>query len=110
MLYCPKCFTAFEEGNRCPACDSRRIRPLIEEEDLCLVAEEEPMWCEAIEDLLHDHQIPFCTKETDTAWIGLLGGPKFSRRRFLTPWAYVSQAKELVESLFNAQPVEEDET
>jgi len=109
MLYCPKCSTAFDDGSRCPVCDNRKIRPLHAEEDLCFVVEEEPMWCEAIEDLFRDHQIPFCTRSADLAWIGHIGGPRFIRRKYYTFQPYVEQAKGLVESLFNAQPLEEDE-
>ena len=60
-MYCEKCSRVFD-GERCPACGSRRVRQPAEG-DLCFLAEQDYLTTSMLEDVLKQENIPFLTKQ-----------------------------------------------
>ncbi len=99
--YCETCKTAFE-GDACPVCGSKKIRPA-KAEDLCLLAEKEQLWGEMLTDVLRQSEIPFLRKGTKGAGFALAAGPGTERYRFYVSFCDLNQARGAVEQLFGEE-------
>ncbi len=96
--YCEKCRVAFE-GERCPVCGRKKVRPA-EPEDLCLLTEKEEIWSEAVGDALTMNGIPFVMKNVLGAGVTVLTGLMRERVRFYVYFRQFDEARETVEELF----------
>ena len=97
-MYCERCCFAFE-GDECPSCGGRKLRPA-RAEDLCFLAEKEQIWGEMLSDVLRQNNIPFLRKGTLGAAITLRTGPGLERYRFFVSYRDLKRAKGAVEQLF----------
>lgn len=97
-MYCEKCHTLFE-GVRCPVCRSKKIRE-VRADDLCLLTERDHIWSGMLEDVLHQHQIPFITRSLMGAGLTMIVGSLSEIVRFYVPYSHLPQAQELVDELF----------
>ena len=104
--YCEKCRTAFE-GERCPVCGRKKVRPA-EPEDLCLLTEKEEIWSEAVGDALTMNGIPFVMKNVLGAGVTVLTGLMRERVRFYVYFRQLDEARETVEELFPSEQTGED--
>lgn len=108
MMYCEKCCVVFPE-ERCPVCGRKKVRAP-KEDDLCLIAEKEMIWCEVLEDALKERGIPYLTKGKMGAGLALKVGPMFEKTRFYVPYARYEEAAELTYAVFaEGTPVDPDE-
>ena len=96
--YCESCKTAFE-GDRCPICGSRKVRPA-RADDLCFLAEKEQLWGEMLSDVLRQSDIPFLRKGVRGAAFAMTAGPGAERYRFYVSFCDLNQARSAVEQLF----------
>ncbi len=100
MLYCEKCRSAVNEGEKvCPVCGGKKLRP-VREDDPCFLAEKDQIWSEVVEDLLKDNGIPFLMKGRMGAGLAINVGPMFEKNRYYVNYADLERAKELVDSVF----------
>ena len=99
--YCEKCRTAFE-GERCPVCGRKKVRPA-ESEDLCLLTEKEEIWSEAVGDALTMNGIPFVMKNVLGAGVTVLTGLMRERVRFYVYFRQLDEARGTVEELFPSE-------
>lgn len=97
-MYCERCCFAFE-GDTCPLCGRRKLRPA-GAEDLCLLAEKEQIWSEMLADVLRQNNIPFLRKAVLGAAITLRTGLSQERYRFFVAYRDLRRAKGAVEQLF----------
>lgn len=102
-MYCEKCHTLFD-GVRCPACRSKKVRQ-VQSDDLCLLTEKDPIWSGMLEDVFHQHQIPFITRRMMGAGLTMIIGSLGENVRFYVPFSHLPQARELVDELFPAEEV-----
>ena len=107
-MYCEKCGTLFEEGRRCPACRSRRVREP-KEGDPCFLVSQNFIWSDLLADVLTQEGIPFLKKGTLGAGMVVEIGQMLEEYRFLVPYEVLPRAREIVDSLFSGEAeVEED--
>ena len=97
-MYCERCCFALE-GDECPSCGGRKLRPA-RAEDLCFLAEKEQIWGEMLSDVLRQNEIPFLRKGRLGAGFALAAGPGQERYRFYVSFCDLNQAKSAVEQLF----------
>ena len=97
-MYCERCSFAFE-GDTCPLCGRRKLRPA-RAEDLCFLAEKEQIWGEMLSDVLRQNDIPFLRKGAMGAAMALRAGPGQERYRFFVAYRDLRRAKGAVEQLF----------
>lgn len=99
--YCAAC-NLLTESARCPICGSRELRvPL--GSDYCFLTEKEPLWSNALEELLTDNGIPCVTKSTLGAGLTSKIGSLQERIRFYVPYLKLKTAKALEEEFFSAK-------
>ena len=99
-MYCERCCFAFE-GDTCPVCGRRKLRPA-RAEDLCFLAEKEQIWGEMLSDVLRQNDIPFLRKGAMGAAMALRAGPGQERYRFFVAYRDLRRARGAVEQLFGA--------
>lgn len=100
-LYCETC-NLLTTANRCPACGSRELRvPL--PGDYCFLTEKEPLWSNALEELLRDNGIPCITKNALGAGLTSKIGSLQERTRFYVSYLKLNTAKALEEEFFSAK-------
>ena len=97
-MYCERCCFAFE-GDVCPACGRRKLRPA-RAEDLCFLAEKEQIWGDMLSDVLRQNDIPFLRRGDMGAAMALRAGPGRERYRFFVAYRDLRRAKGAVEQLF----------
>ena len=100
-MYCERCSFAFE-GDTCPSCGLRKLRPA-RAEDLCFLAEKEQIWGEMLSDVLRQNNIPFLRKGTLGAAVTLRTGPGLERYRFFVAYRDLKRARGAVEQLFGEE-------
>lgn len=98
-MYCGKC-NRIVDGLKCPGCGRQDLRmPRLE--DFCFLAEPEPVWVQALTDLLTDAGIEFVTRNLHgAALMTKTGIPQ--RVRFFVRYRDYEKAKELNEAFFSA--------
>lgn len=101
--YCPHCRQVIETV-RCPVCrkyDGYEVRA----DDLCLFTEQNSVWAEILDDVLKQEKIPAVRRVANG--IAPLIGSAMARWQFFVPYAYLEQAKGVLNEL--TEPVGEDE-
>lgn len=102
-MYCASC-NRIVNGSKCPVCGSRSLR-LPRAEDFCFLAEPEPLWVRALEDLLTDNGVEYVTRNVyGAARVKMTGLPE--RVRFFVRYGQYQQATELQEAFFGAEYVD----
>ena len=100
-MYCAKCQKIVATRN-CTSCGSRWIREVMAD-DACFLTEKEPLWSNALEELLTDNSIPCVTKNTLGAGLTSKIGSLHERTRFYVPYLKLNTAKALEEEFFSAK-------
>ena len=105
-MYCQRCNRLVYEM-KCPGCGGKNLR-MPAYDDHCFLAEPEPIWVQALEDLLRDNGVEFLTRRVHgAALVTKTGIPQ--RVRFFVPYRDYQRAKELNEAFFNGSFVFEGE-
>ena len=110
-MYCEKC-SLLSEGDRCPACGSRKVRPP-KDDDYCYLTEKDAMWSGMLEDIFRQEGIPCMTRPVLGAGFAMKVGPLSEKSRFYIPFSHLQKARELAEALMDApvqQAASEDDT
>ena len=105
-MYCERC-NRLVYKEKCPDCGRKDLR-MPGPDDFCFLAEKEPLWAQALEDLFRDNEIPFVTRESMGAGLTTKLGLAIERKRFYVPYGYYEAAKELEKEFFSAEFVFED--
>ena len=105
-MYCQRCNRLVHE-TKCPGCGGKNLRmPAFD--DPCFLAEPEPIWVQALEDLLRDNGVEFLTRKVHgAALVTKTGIPQ--RVRFFVRYQDYQRAKELNEAFFNGSFVFEED-
>ena len=105
-MYCQRCNRLVYE-TKCPGCGGKNLRmPAFD--DHCFLAEPEPIWVQALEDLLRDNGVEYLTRKVHgAALVTKTGIPQ--RVRFFVPYRDYQRAKELHEAFLNGAFVFEGE-
>jgi len=102
-MYCEKC-SRIIDGERCPACGSRKVREALET-DLCFLTEQDYVSSGILEDVLKENGIPFLKKDVMGAGMAIKVGPMLDRSRFYVAYPLLERARAVTEDLF-AEPDE----
>lgn len=106
-MYCEKC-NRIIEANRCPVCNSRKIREP-EAKDPCYLTEQDYVSSGILEDMLKQNHIPYLKKDVMGAGMAIKVGPMLERSRFYVPFEHLSSATAMMEDLFSAAEEAENE-
>lgn len=97
-MYCQRCNRLVYKP-KCPGCGSKDLR-LPGSEDFCFLTEPEPLWTQALEDLLTDNGVEFLIRKVHgAAMMTKTGIPQ--RSRFFVRYRDHQRATELNEAFFN---------
>lgn len=105
-MYCANC-NLLTDASRCPACDSRRLR-LPNSQDYCFLVKKDILWAEILEDVLKQNRIPVVTRMAHSTAVLLRSNPLNQEVLFYVPYGWLERAKELEQSLFDAEVLEPD--
>ena len=105
-MYCERC-NRLVYREKCPGCGGKSLRmPFLD--DYCFLAEPEPIWVQALGDLLQDNGVDFRLRKVHgAAMVTKTGIPQ--RVRFFVPYRDYQKAKELHDAFFGAEFVFEEE-
>ena len=104
-MYCERC-NRLVYREKCPGCGGKRLRmPAFD--DYCFLAEPEPIWVQALGDLLQDNGVDFRMRKVHGAAMVTKPGIPQRVRFFVTYRAY-QRAKELHDAFFGAEFVFEE--
>ena len=106
-MYCEKC-NRIIEANRCPVCNSRKIREP-EAKDPCYLTEQDYISSGILEDMLKQNNIPYLKKDVMGAGMAIKVGPMLERSRFYVPFEQLNSAIAIMEDLFSAAEEAENE-
>ena len=101
-MYCDRC-NRLVYKQACPGCGSKALR-LPGSEDFCFLTEPEPLWTQALRDLLTDNGVEFVERKLHGAGMMTKTGIP-QRSRFFVRYRDHQVAAELNEAFFRA-PVE----
>ena len=87
------CGTPFE-GDVCPVCGSRKVRP-VREDDLCVLAEGNDIVTGMLCDVLRQENIPYYRQSRTGAAMAVLLGRQLEVFEVLVPYACYGQAREI---------------
>lgn len=109
-MYCEKC-NRIIEGERCPACGSKKIR-VPEANDPCFLTELDYISTGILEDILKQNNIPYLKKDMMGAGMTIRVGPMLERSRFYVPYEQYQNARDIADVVFSdaeedAEPVTE---
>ena len=105
-MYCERC-NRLVYKQKCPGCGRKDLR-MPQYDDFCYLSEPEPLWVQALKDLLQDNGVEFRTRNVQEAYLrAKTGAPR--RVRFFVRYRDYQKAKELNEAFFNAEFVFEEE-
>ena len=105
-MYCERC-NRLVYKEKCPGCGRRDLR-LPGPEDFCFLTEPEPLWTQALKDLLQDNGVEYLARNVHGAgMVTKTGIPQ--RVRFFVRCRDYETAKALNEAFFNAEFVFETE-
>ena len=96
--YCENCSVVFE-GDRCPACGSKKVREAGSEDKVFLV-EKEQLWSPMLKDVLDQNGIPCLCRNVKGAGLALKLGMMSERVRFYVLYKDLDKAKDIVSELF----------
>lgn len=98
-MYCERCNRLVHKP-KCPGCGRKDLR-MPQSEDFCFLAEPEPVWVQALADLLADEGVEYLTRNLHgSALMTKTGIPQ--RVRFFVRYRDYGKAKELNEAFFCA--------
>lgn len=98
-MYCERC-NRLVYKQKCPGCGSKALR-LPGGEDFCFLTEPEPLWTQALMDLLQDNGVEYLTRNVHGAgMVTKTGIPQ--RTRFFVRYRDYQKAQELNEAFFNS--------
>ena len=103
-MYCANCnllTTAFA----CPRCGSNDLR-VPSSRDYCFLCKQDALWAEMLEDVLTQYRIPVVTRTGRSAAMVLRSNPLNQEVLFYVPYGWLERAKELEQSLFEAEVLE----
>ena len=104
-MYCERC-NRLVYREKCPGCGGKRLRMPFHD-DYCFLAEPEPIWVQALGDLLQDNGVALRTRNVPgAAMVPKTGIPQ--RVRFFVPYRDYQKAKELHDAFFGAEFVFEE--
>ena len=107
VLYFP-CCKVLSKSTRCPVCGSKQgYSPA--PTDLCFLSETEKIWSGMLEDVLKQNAVPVFTQSNIGAGMAIKAGSLFERIKFYVPYSHISQAQDIVDSLFAEIPESEIE-
>ena len=97
-MYCERC-NRLVHKQKCPGCGRKDLR-MPQYDDFCFLTEPEPLWTQALKDLLQDNGVEYLTRNVFGAgMVTKTGIPQ--RVRFFVRYRDYQQAKELNEAFFN---------
>ena len=98
-MYCERC-NRLVYKEKCPGCGRKDLR-MPWPEDFCFLTEPEPLWAQALEDLLRDNGVEFRSRNVHGAgMVSKTGIPQ--RIRFFVPYRDYQKARELNDAFFRA--------
>jgi hypothetical protein len=98
-MYCERC-NRLVFKQKCPGCGTKALR-LPGSEDFCFLTEPEPLWTQALMDLLRDNGVEYLTRNVHGAgMVTKTGIPQ--RTRFFVRYRDYQKAQELNEAFFNS--------
>lgn len=103
-MYCANC-NLLTAASVCPLCRSKDLR-VPNSRDYCFLCKQESLWAEMLEDVLKQHRIPVVTRTGRSAAMVLRSNPLNQEVLFYVPYGWLEQAKELEQSLFEAEVME----
>jgi hypothetical protein len=106
-LYCNTCCLPID-GERCPVCGRISDRQ-IEPDDQCFLTEKEQLWSGMLSDVLKQHNIPFVQKNVLGAGLAIKTGTMRERVRFFVLYRHLTEAKDIVDELFNSMCEEDND-
>lgn len=106
-MYCTKC-RMITEGPHCAFCGSDSLRAPVPG-DLCYLTQKEPIWAQAMGDLLDEQGIFYETENLLGAALALSVGPLLEQVSFFVPYDALERAKEVERCFFGGGAVMEPE-
>lgn len=98
-MYCERC-NRLVYREKCPGCGRKDLR-MPQSDDFCFLTEPDPMWVQALMDLLQDNGVEYLTRNIHGAAMMIkMGIPQ--RTRFFVRYRDYQRAKELNDAFFNA--------
>ena len=98
-MYCERC-NRLVYKQKCPGCGRTDLR-MPQYDDFCYLTEPEPLWTQALKDLLQDNGVEYLTRNVHgAAMVAKTGIP--SRVRFFVRYRDYQKARELNEAFFQA--------
>ena len=104
-MYCQNC-NRIVHAEKCPGCGTRDLR-LPGFDDFCFLCEPDPLWVQAMEDILTDNGIEYIAKKLHGAALMVKTGVP-QRTRFFVRYRDLVQAQELEKAFFSAEFVFEE--
>ena len=98
-MYCEKCKRIIDAEDRCPACGSRHVREL-RQDDLCFLTERDYVSTGILEDVLKQNGVPYLLKNVMGAGLAIKVGPMLDRGRFYVSQDRLQEAEGIVADLF----------
>ena len=106
--YCENCQLVYD-GDRCPACGSKKGREP-RETDSCFLCEKQILWGEVLEDALKQNGIPVVFRKRLGIGLALKVGPMMEWVKVYVPYARLEESRAIVETLFESGDADADET
>ena len=97
-MYCERCNRLVYQ-EKCPGCGRRDLR-MPHPDDFCFLAEPEPVWVQALKDLLQDNGVEYVARKLHGAALTAKTGIP-QRTRFFVRFRDYQKGKELNEAFFN---------
>ncbi len=90
MQFCENCRFVFE-GNRCPICDSKKSRP-VQDDDFCFLTEKSAAYSAALTEIFRENDIP-CSALSHTRGIETYFALPPENNRLYVPFHSLEKAK-----------------
>lgn len=99
MNYCEKCHVAAERC--CPLCGTKKLRG-IQDEDFCFLTGNSAAYCDMLEDIFKENDIPYAALPYGSGLEARLALP-LQNRRLYVPFASLEAAKEIIRQIENSE-------
>ena len=100
MQFCENCRFVFE-GNRCPICDSKKSRP-VQDDDFCFLTEKSAAYSAALTEIFRENDIP-CSALSHTRGIEAYFALPPENNRLYVPFHSLEKAKAFLRKTENAE-------